>query len=308
MCHPSATENTENDEDIDLGWDYDDEEDDRFSLFSDVECYEDVSSESTSNQRNARMDQGKEKFLIGQLRVSDSKDEWRHVKDSLVYGPGGAVFGKRDGFDREMHLGILRTCRQIYTEANQVLWESNIFSFNDVPSFSRFMGERNNFQKRLIKKLRLVVVFSLQGTPLWSDAITMPLIRSLQGLRELWMCINARLPASYFDEEYKARCFQTKYLEGARKLATLPLTRAKVSISNRYLGNYDAHWESMGSYKQWSKEQQREYAELIEARLLDVNGARLFQQENDEMKEMMQRDKEIQAEIRATRWPLSRVP
>ena len=224
-----------------------------------------------------------------------------------MYGPRGALLRKRDGYDREMHLGILRTCRQIYTEANQVLWESNIFSFNDVPSFTRFMRERTNFQKRLIKKLRLVVVFALHGTPLWSDAITMPLIRSLQGLRELWLCINARFPASYFDKDYKARCFETKYLEGARKLATLPLTRAKVLITNKYLGNYDAHWK-LGYYEQWTKEQQREYADLIQARLLDVNSARLFQQENDEVKKMIQREKEIQAEIRATRRPLTRVP
>lgn len=259
-----------------------------------------------SSKRDEQMDKEEEQLLIGHLRVSDSQDGWRRAKDTLVYGPPGAVFRKRDGYDREMHLGILRTCRQIYIEANQVLWESNIFSFNDVPSFSRFMGERTNFQKRLIKKLRLVVVFALHGTPLWSDAITMPLIRSLQGLREIWLCINARFPASHFDKKYKARCFETKYLEGARKLATLPLTRAKVSITNRYLGNYDAYWE-LGLYTQWTKEQQQEYAELIQARLLDVNGARLFQQENDVVKEMMQRDREIQAEIQAIRRPLPRV-
>ena len=261
-----------------------------------------------ASERDKQMDKEEEQHLIGHLRVSESSpDEWRYIKDRLVYGAPEAVFHKRDGYDREMHLGILRTCRQIYTEANQVLWESNIFSFNDVPSFSRFMGERTNFQKRLIKKLRLVVVFALHGTPLWSDAITMPLIRSLQGLRELWLCINSRFPASLFDNEYKARCFETKYLEGARKLATLPLSRAKVSITNKYLGNYDAHWK-LGSYEQWTKEQQREYAELIQARLLDVNGARVFQQENDLVKEMMQRDREIQAKIRATRRPLPRVP
>ncbi|KAG6995785.1 six-hairpin glycosidase [Physcia stellaris] len=197
----------------------------------------DGSSENSfvySSKRDEQMDKEEEQLLIGHLRVSYSQDEWRRAKDTLVYGPPGAVF----------------------------------------------------------------LVFALRGTPLWSDAITMPLVRSLQGLRELWLCINARFPASYFDKEYKARCFETKYLEGARKLATLPLTRAKVSVTNSYLGNYDAHWK-LGLYTQWTKEQQQEYAELIQARLLDVNGARLFQQENDVVKEMIQRGKEIQAERQA---------
>lgn len=38
-----------------------------------------------------------------------------------------------------MRLSVLRSCRQIYVEANNMLWTSNTFSFADPTTFERFM-------------------------------------------------------------------------------------------------------------------------------------------------------------------------
>ncbi len=41
-----------------------------------------------------------------------------------------------------MRLGVLRSCRQIYVEANNLLWTTNTFSFADATTFRRFMMTR----------------------------------------------------------------------------------------------------------------------------------------------------------------------
>lgn len=38
-----------------------------------------------------------------------------------------------------MRLSVLRSCRQIYVEANNMLWTFNTFSFADPTTFERFM-------------------------------------------------------------------------------------------------------------------------------------------------------------------------
>ncbi|KAL8975789.1 MAG: hypothetical protein Q9205_008074, partial [Flavoplaca limonia] len=50
-----------------------------------------------------------------------------------------------------MRLTVLRVSRQLYAEANPVLWTTNIYSFGDGPSLQRFMDTRTMNQKRLIR-------------------------------------------------------------------------------------------------------------------------------------------------------------
>lgn len=45
-----------------------------------------------------------------------------------------------------MHLTILRTSRQIYAEANPILYSTNTFSFEDGMSLKRFLTTRNIHQ------------------------------------------------------------------------------------------------------------------------------------------------------------------
>lgn len=54
----------------------------------------------------------------------------------------GSLYG-----DREMlHLQILRSCRQMYIEANQIFWSSNTFSFDESTALKCFMGHEPSYE------------------------------------------------------------------------------------------------------------------------------------------------------------------
>ena len=170
-------------------------------------------------------------------------------------------------YESETHLILLRTCRQIYAEANQILWESNIFSLNDVPSFTRFMNSRSAFQKRLIKKLRLAMDDVTMFT--WDHAMNISLVRSLQGLRELWLLINHQVEL--------AKCIeftQEIFLPVIRKLATLPLKQVTVRIGFDPQRGQDPHDRTYDTSDiLWTAEEKQKFAKRLRERLLDPNGA-----------------------------------
>lgn len=125
--------------------------------------------------------QRREQFLIGHLWEDlFSHIWWVYNKRSLGLGDASTESGcgraKSAIYGREMHLPILRVCRQMYTEASQVLWETKIFSFNDVASFKHFMSSRTAHQKRSIRRLRLVMDWSLlKAADSWNNALSMSL-------------------------------------------------------------------------------------------------------------------------------------
>ncbi|KAL8777853.1 MAG: hypothetical protein Q9194_002329 [Teloschistes cf. exilis] len=59
-----------------------------------------------------------------------------------------------------MRLTLLRSSRQIYVEAKEVLWTTNTFSFTDPIAFKRFMSTRSVHQKRMLRNLRLYSLVS----------------------------------------------------------------------------------------------------------------------------------------------------
>lgn len=251
-----------------------------------------------------RMSQRKVQRLIG--HGPENNYSWWKLDHPFGDGPVMRQSRSRGRYAhmRVTHLGLLRTCRQLYTEANPVLWETNIFSFNDVHSFTCFMNDRTNHQKSLLKKLRLAMGFRPVGVPSWSKSLTMALVKSLQGLRFLWVSIHHR-PQIRFETLEKIgvliwTVFHATHLDGIRKLATLPLTWVRVSVTNKNLGDYDLSDLS----KLWTQQQREKYADMIRTRLLAVDGAELFQQEKEEMKAYWQREKEREEEQKAMRRPL----
>ena len=218
-----------------------------------------------------RMPREKLQRLIG--FCSEDDFSWVKLQDPFVESPYRGLFKNlnRYAYMRVIHLGLLRTCRQVYTEANPVLWETNTFSFNDAHSLRCFMGEITNHQKGLMKKLRLAMIFYTGGAPLWSTPLTLPLVESFQGLRNLWLVIRYREHATRFEEIENAGLLermvsQSMYIGGIEALATLPLTSVKVSVTNKGLGDPDPSGQ-----KQWTQQQREKYAGLIRTRLLDVD-------------------------------------
>ena len=217
--------------------------------------------------------------LIGHTTDGTS---WRELYHSLCDEPVDQ-HSRSLGLDAHLrvpHLTLLRTCRQVYTEANQVLWETNIFSFNDVHSFTCFIKDRTTHQKGLLKKLRLAINFRRFGVSSWSELLTIPLVIYLQGLRFLWLPIHY-CPEFRFDRLEKIDVFlwtgfhSTDLDRIIRKLATLPLTWVKVTLTNKKLEDRDGPDLS----NLWTQQQREKYADMVRTRLLAVDGAELLQQD-----------------------------
>ena len=172
-----------------------------------------------------------------------------------------------------MHLTALRVCRQIYIEANDVLWTTNTFSFNDAAvSFDRFMDSRTSHQRRSLKNLRLQMDWVWGEDQPWNDALNMTLIRHLSGLRSLRLQINHSMSAALY-QEAKARgnelgLFQTRHLGFVHKMAILPLTNVEVFVGDRC--------QPQDANALWTAEDRMEYAEGIRKILLGPKGENIF--------------------------------
>ena len=120
-----------------------------------------------------------------------------------------------------------------HAEANEKLWKSNLFSFNDAESFRRFMGTRSPTQKRLLRKLRLAVdwasPFESERSKLaWYSALNMRLVKSLQGLREVWLDIAQSQKSE--QTAHPDHILSLSRLDGIEKLLALrELTKCKRS-------------------------------------------------------------------------------
>ena len=220
----------------------------------------------------------KARSLIGHINRDLLSYGWAFHKDRLGFGFTCArpEEGRSDDsiYEREMHLCILRTCRQVYTEATQVLWESNIFSFNDAFSFHRFMDSRDALQIASIRKLRLTISYG------WSEwySIVSQAPGSLPGLRELWLSIND-IPTMGSNREYG----QLRILRRFRVLRGFLTTRIDLAMLVRVevaFFSKDLHeYAGPGARSAWNKQERQEYAEVLREMLLSPNGVDLVQRD-----------------------------
>ena len=171
---------------------------------------------------------------------------------------------------QSMRLKALRVCRQIYSEANQVLWTTNTFSFNDAAfSFHYFMEERTTLQKLLLRKLRLEMDWVWGEDEPWKRALSTTLTRSLAEMRYLRLQINHSVDAGFHQRaengENELALFETRHLDLVRSMAKLPLVDVEVYVGER------SQPRTLDDY--CMAKARKEYAETIRKVLLDPNGA-----------------------------------
>ena len=179
-----------------------------------------------------------------------------------------------------MDLKTLRVCRQMYNEANNVLWSTNTFSFNDAAlSLYHFMTARTTHQKRLLRRLRLQMDWVWEEDDLFNRVLNPTLIRSLTGLRCLRLQINHSMDTAHYQgakaREDELGLFQTRHLGFVRTMAVLPLVNVEVFVGDRSQPlNVDALWTA---------EDRVEYAEGIRRILLDPKVSEMFIQNKEEL-------------------------
>ncbi|KAF6232490.1 hypothetical protein HO173_009370 [Letharia columbiana] len=168
----------------------------------------------------------------------DEETVWRQPHHRCDVEPAYKIGANHRRSDHEsMHLTALRVCRQIYNDANNILWSTNTFSFNDAAtSLDRFMDAQTTRQKQSLRRLRLQMDWVWGEDKPWNHVLGMTLIRSLAGLRSLRLQINHSMYATLF-QEAKARgnelgLFQTRRLDFVHKMAILPLTNVEVFVGD----------------------------------------------------------------------------
>ena len=190
-----------------------------------------------------------------------------------------------------MRLSVLRSCRQIYVEANNILWTSNTFSFADPTTFGRFMTTRTINQRRLIRSLRLQVEWAFNYR--WKRCLSIALMRSLSALRCLRLNIEYKL--MFADNYESAKSHNVLYITdcftGLKRFSALPLTEVEIFVENP---KYEP--EDHG----WTKVDRQDFAEGLRKMLLNLEGAQIYADTELKWKELRQREREDAAKINAT--------
>lgn len=163
-----------------------------------------------------------------------------------------------------MRLTVLRTCRQVYVEANSILWATNTFSFRDAVPFKRFMMTRTIHQKRLIRNVRLEVgLISLGMVTPWNSALNKAMVRSLSGLRSIRVQFVFNMKEDIYQHGKTGIVEKSKLFEGLRQLSSLPLTNAEVVVRI---------WDHNFNNGFWTESSRQEVAEGLKKMLLAPKG------------------------------------
>ena len=150
-----------------------------------------------------------------------------------------------------LDLSILGSCRQIYEEANMLLWTSNTFSFADSKTLKIFADGLHSTQ---IKKLARMHID--HSTSLWERTFGLSFISRLSGLRTLHTTLES---------PRNSNCPERSIYTLLRGMQLLPLQHVTVVVHRGSLNPHEKpanHWRTL--------------AENIRSKLLDPNGPEIL--------------------------------
>ncbi|KAL8991988.1 MAG: hypothetical protein Q9169_007469 [Polycauliona sp. 2 TL-2023] len=193
-----------------------------------------------------------------------------------------------------MRLTVMRVSRQLYAEANYILWTTNTFSCADGLTFQRFMMTRTLSQKRLVRNLRFDMEWDYGVIREWNRALNMVMVKSLIGLQTL------RLNILYDLERWlwlsgKDHLLRRTSSDGLRRLSTLPLRRAEVAFRIH-------EWRSADD-DLWQKADRDECAEKLREILVNPQGAEVYAVQQCQLKFTSAKNKEMEEACAAKRRP-----
>lgn len=187
---------------------------------------------------------------------------------------------------RTVDLNILGVCRQLYEEANHLLWATNVFSFDDSVSFDKFLGSLNPAQKGNLTGLHLHTKigcwnysYGMTSLENWATAFKMPYINMLRDVQTLHICFEQRFKRTYGpspDSTYnRSKRDQDADVKPFLRLRALPTKNVTVVVSD----NIHAIELDEAIEWRWTTVQKMECANSIRSQLLDPQGAELVRAE-----------------------------
>ena len=210
----------------------------------------------------------------------------------------GPMFVRKD--ERQalrVDLNALGVCRQLYEEANHLLWATNIFSFEDPRTFEKFFDSLNPAQKRNLTNIHISADigsgawFSSQyqrarwDSHYWGKALRTSNLNMLRGVQTIHLCINQRFDCVSWqppstETEAGERQLQEGLqadLESVLRLRALAVKYVTVVMSDDAV-ELEKHGKS--AYR-WTATKKNEYAEGVRANIVDPGGADLVKKENE---------------------------
>ena len=208
--------------------------------------------------------------LNGTKIIDDWEPQHRLCKWETYYNPD--MRDSDDYWDDErMHLPILRCCRQMYIEANQILWSTNTFSIHDHKTLQHFMEDRNVVQKSRIRTLRLRIDLVQSFLYLRQSVLTPEFMHALPSIRRLELIL---------EDAFDARLVQLRAMTGKSltetggnrmdaglaMLSLLPLKSLDVIVLTSQ--------RSVGADDPWTDAWKTEYAENVRNYILGRQGGK----------------------------------
>ncbi|KAL8670980.1 MAG: hypothetical protein Q9168_004494 [Polycauliona sp. 1 TL-2023] len=210
-----------------------------YESFFDRSLWRNVVCEDDGPENRGKQKAPKSRYYIT-LPGAKERQTYPHDDCDLDYqDPGSSkpvVYHDHEG----MRLTVLRASRQLYAEANPILWTTNTFSFHDGVTFQRFMMTRTINQKRLVRSLRFEMDWGVDLLREWNKALNMMLVKSLIGLRTLRLNIMHHMMQRLWFREEDSFLAGISWVDGLWRLSTLPLTSAEVAFRVR---DYDDLWQ-----------------------------------------------------------------
>ena len=173
----------------------------------------------------------------------------------------------------KIDLRVLGACRQLYEEANHLLWKTNTFSFDRPLSFDQFLASLNPAQKHQIGSLQIsAYLVILRGfSTHWSQALKMAHINTLKGVRDLQLCLEYTYFNSIWEMEPSVQTIMEALENDAEPFMRLRALDLKTVTVDVIAGpeNCSRHQSSDESITPLLTT----YAEEVRSRLLDSGGA-----------------------------------
>ena len=187
------------------------------------------------------------------------------------------------------NLSVLGVCRQLYEESNNVLWQSNTFSFDDPESFTRFVASMNPAQKKNFRKMHLSLNVPIDESSRWrfekwAKAIPGRILTPLKAVKILHLTLdqystwNPRDSPKDKVPHTTSQRWVNETMNQMLGLRMLPWKHKQDADQGKHVTviiSDDASTHAEAITPRWSKASKLEAAEAFRALLADPNSAEI---------------------------------
>ena len=254
--------------------------------------------------------------------IQTCKDRHRHCLMCNHREKSFSVAERRAGrLTFTKNLSVLAVCRQLYEESNNILWQSNTFSFDNSFAFQSFLAGMNSSQQHKLKKIHITtsvkvdeILFRAKLSVDWANVMSPHLLAPLKNLNIIHLSFD------HYNNKLDPKHLSSTPISHAASHDTVSF-RMQTMLGLRLLPWKDLENANRGKHvtvvfadglkpcfgavtPRWSKAQKLEVAEDLRARLAAPDAAKIHDLEEKaaitakEEKEQRQVEKDGRAYVR----------